>query len=117
MTTASLTGPLEIGKASIMAQWDMVDADTVGAAAEFPDQTDAVVTITGTWGGATVVIEGSNDGSTFVTLTDPQGNAISKTTNNAVEQITEVPRYIRPSKSGGSSTTLRVMIKATGAKR
>lgn len=116
MTTASLTGPLEIGKASIMAQWDMVDADTVGAAAEFPDQTDAVITITGTFGGATVTVEGSNDGTTFVGLTDPQGNAISKT-SAAIEQITEVPRYIRPAKSGGSSTTVRVMVKATGAKR
>lgn len=116
MTTASLTGPLEIGKASLTAQWDMVDADTIGAAAEFPDQTDAVVTITGTFGGATVTIEGSNDGTTYVILTDPQGNAISKT-SAAIEQITEVPRYIRPAKSGGSSTTVRVMIKATGAKR
>ena len=116
MTTASLTGPLWIGKSSIMAQWDLVAADTAGDAAEFPDQTDAVVTLTGTWAGATVVIEGSNDGTTYVTLTDPQGNAISKT-QNAVEQITEVPRYIRPSKSGGSGATIRVMIKATGAKR
>ena len=116
MTTASLTGPLEIGKASLLAQWDMVDADTVGAAAEFPDQTDAVVTITGTFGGATVTIEGSNDGTTFVILTDPQGNIISKT-SAAIEQITEVPRYVRPAKASGSSTTVRVMIKATGAKR
>lgn len=117
MTTASLTGPLEIGKASLLAQWDLVHSDTVGAAAEFPDQTDAVVTITGTFDSATVTIEGSNDGTTFVILTDPQGNIISKT-SAAIEQITEVPRYIRPSMSGGvASEAVRVMIKATGAKR
>lgn len=116
MTTAALTGPLEIGKASLTARWDMVTGDTTGDAAEFPDQTDAVVTLTGTWGGGTIVIEGSNDGTTYVTVTDPQGNAISKTAN-ALEQITEVPRYLRPALSGGSGVAVRVMIKATGAKR
>lgn len=117
MTTAAIDGPYEIGKASLIATWTTVHGDTIGAAMECPDQTDAVVTITGTFDSATVVIQGSNDATTWLTLTDPQGNAISKTAS-AVEQITEVPRYLRPSLSGGAaSDALKIMIKATGRVR
>lgn len=117
MTTASLTGPLEIGKASLLATWSLVQGDTAGDAMECPDTTDACVTMTGTFDSGTVVLQGSNDGTNWLSLTDPQGNAISKT-SAAIEQISEVPRYLRPSVSGqGASAAIKVMIKATGARR
>jgi hypothetical protein len=51
-----------------------------------------------------VLIEGSNDGSTFATLSDPQGVAISKTAA-ALSQISQVTRFIRPRVSAGDGTT------------
>ena len=87
---------------------NVTEADTF-VAAEVGGQTDRSVQATGTFGGATLLIQGSNDGTTYVTLTDPQGNAISKTAN-ALEQIEEGTRYIQPSHSGGGSESIKVII-------
>lgn len=84
--------------------WTMGNADT-GVAVSLASATDRSVQFTGTFGSATVVLEGSNDGTNFVTLTDPQGNAISKT-SAALEQIEELTQYIRVSTSGGTGTTI-----------
>jgi len=69
------------------------------------------VQVSGTFGSATIVLQGSNDGSNYVTLTDPQGNAISKT-SAAFEQIEEMTRYLKPGTSGGtnSNTTVTVFL-------
>lgn len=92
------------GKDGLMVLWSgLSHTNTTGTAVEFPNWRDRSVQIVGTFDSATVVIEGSNDGSTWVTLTDPQGNAISKTAA-ALEQIEEVVRYIRPSHSGGTAS-------------
>lgn len=66
------------------------------------------VQMSGTWDGGTLLLEGSNDGVTYFTLTDPQGNSISKTAD-ALEQVEEVTRYIRPRCTvAGASTDLDV---------
>jgi hypothetical protein len=66
-------------------------------------------------GGAAVLIEGSNDltsPTTWTTITDPQANALSKT-SAAIEQILETPMWIRPRISGGDgSTAIRIAIVA-----
>lgn len=87
-----------------MIQWlTMGDADT-GTSIEMPGSSDRSVQIAGTFDSATVVLQGSNDGTNWATLTDPQGNAISKT-GAAIEMITELTRYIRPVTSGGQGST------------
>lgn len=88
----------------------MGNADT-GVPIEFGEHMDMTVQITGTFGSATIVIQGSNDGTTYTTLTDPQGNAISKT-SAAIETIAECPRFVRPSSSGGTGTAVDVVIFA-----
>ena len=88
-------------------------ANAVGAAIEMPGSSDRSVQIDGTWDSATFVLQGSNDGTTWFTLTDPQGNAISKT-SDALEMVSELTRYIRPSTSGGGgsqSINCRVLLK------
>jgi hypothetical protein len=77
----------------------MGDADT-GTAIEMPQLSDRSVQFSGTFGTATVILQGSNNGTDWVTLADGQGNAISKTAA-AIEQIAEFTRYIRPNTSGG----------------
>ena len=90
----------------------LVAANTTGTPIEVPGLSDRTVQIIGTFDSATVVIQGSNDGTNWATLTDPQGNAISKTAA-AIEMISEVTRYIRPSISGGSgSESLTVILLA-----
>jgi hypothetical protein len=69
---------------------------------DFPDRT---VQFIGTFGaGGTVSFEGSNDGSNWIALTDPQGNAITKT-SASMEFVTETPRYVRPRVTAGDGTT------------
>lgn len=65
---------------------------------------DKTVQFVGTFGGATVALQGSNDGVNWESLTDPQGNAISKT-SAALETVTENTLFIRPLVSGGGGTT------------
>lgn len=86
----------------------VTEADTF-VAAEVGGQTDRSVQATGTFGSATLLVKGSNDGTTYLTLTDPQGNAISKTAD-ALEQIEEGTRYIQPTHSGGTGETIKVII-------
>lgn len=67
---------------------------------------DATVTFEGTFGvGGSITLNGSNDNVNFYPLTDPQGNAITKTAA-ATETIEEAPLYIRPNVTAGDGTTL-----------
>lgn len=109
-TITALGGNGQVFKAT----WDLTTANYTGAAisdrfAEFADRT---VYFLGTWGGATAAVEGG-DGSTYVALTDPQGNAIAKTTD-AIEVITEIPEYTRPRLSTvgvGAAVTVTVIMR------
>lgn len=77
----------------------------VGSPIQMPGSADRSVQVTGTFGaGGTVAIEGSNDGTNYVTLNDPQGNALAVTTAK-IEQILEMTRYIRPRITGGDGST------------
>lgn len=87
---------------AVLYTWVLTNTDSVGApitAHEFGDRT---LQVTGTFDSATVVLEGANV-STYTTLTDPQGNSMSKAAA-AIEQVMEVPRYTRPNSSGGSGS-------------
>ncbi len=69
----------------------------------------------GTWGGATILIQGSNEDSPtdWQTLRDAAGNNLSFTANG-LRTILELPRWIRPSSSGGTGTAVSVIINARG---
>ncbi len=63
----------------------------------------------GTFGSATAVLQGSNDGSTWVNLEDQNGDAISLTAAGAVDFSTAM-LHLRPSMSGGSSQDIDVFM-------
>ena len=76
-----------------------------GSSWEGPDCADRSVAVTGTFGtGGSITIQGSNDGTNWFALTDPQGNAITKTAA-ALEQITEITKFVRPIVTAGDGTT------------
>jgi hypothetical protein len=69
------------------------------------DWADASVQITGTFGsGGSINLTGTNDGTNYVVLTDPQGNALTKT-SAAIEQISEGVKTFRPLVTAGDGTT------------
>jgi hypothetical protein len=89
------------------AVWSFTGSDT-GVAIRYAEWADRSVQMSGTWNGATVLWEGSNDGgTTYLPLTDPQGNAISKTAD-AIEAVTEICELARPRVSAGSVTAVTV---------
>lgn len=96
-----------------LATWTaMGNADT-GAPVQMSGASDRSVQIEGTFASATVAIKGSNDGTNYQLLTDPQGNNISKSAA-ALEAITELTRYIQPVTSGGSGTSVTVSVLLRG---
>lgn len=99
-------------RGNIMYTWTtVIAADTASAVEAEAWAADRSVQIEGTWDSATLLLKGSNDGTNFQTLTDPQGNILSFTLSNRLEQITEITRYIKPVISGGGgsqSLTIKV---------
>lgn len=78
--------------------------------------TDRSVQIVGTFGTSTVAFEGSNDGgANWVSLADPQGNAVEKTAAS-IEQILEYTRAVRPAVSGGTTADIDVYLIVKGAR-
>lgn len=68
---------------------------------------DRCVTITGTFGTATVDIQGSNDGVAWKALESANnaGTSLAGIAAAALHQILENPAYIRPVINGGNGTT------------
>ena len=109
MPTAATVVPLTPNSSDQCAiiSWTLAAGET-GDAVEHANLSDRTVEFGGTFGTATVEMRGSVAGTTYGTLTEPQGNPLSKTAY-AIEAIAEVTRYIRPVVTGGNGTTAIVV--------
>lgn len=89
-----------------------------GSPFPFAAWADRSVQVTGTFGaGGNLRWEGTNDGTNYVALTDPQGNALDFTTAK-IEAVTEVCALARPRVTAGDGTTsLTVTLVARNARR
>lgn len=93
--------------------WVLTGTDD-GAPIPAAQWADRSVQFVGTWGGGTVLLEGSNNGgTTYATLTDAQTSAISKTAD-ALEQVVEMTELMRP-RASVSVTTVTVSMVARRA--
>ena len=103
----------------VMAVWNLTTADPTGDALSWADWADRSVTFTGTWGGATAALEGSNDGSTWIPLADPQGTAITRT-SNGIEAVLELTRYVRARLStvgAGATIAATIMMRNSNVRK
>lgn len=100
--------------ATLISWASIGDSDTC-TAIEMPGSQFKSFQVTGTFSSATVVCEGSNDGTNFITLHDLNGNAVSFT-SAGLKSVEEVVRYIRPKSTGGStsSTTASLLLVRRG---
>ncbi len=94
---------------AFVQQWPGLAAGDDGAPLSASQYTDRSVQVTGNFGGSTVVIEGSNDGTNWSTLTDPQGNDLVLSASK-IEMVTEATLFIRPRVVGGAATNLTVSL-------
>lgn len=101
-----------------LAAWLLVPNGNTGGPVYFDHYQDRSVQVFGTFAGATITIEGSNDGgTTWNTLTDPLGNALTFTAAG-MKQITELPYQIRPSVAGGGvGTSVNIYLHMRGGER
>ena len=89
--------------------WTLTNADPTGDAVSYTDFADRSVQATGTFGGSTITIEGSNDGTTYATLTDNQNTAVTFTVPS-IQSIEDLTLLIRPVLSGGAGSTVVVTL-------
>lgn len=75
--------------------------------------TDAAVQFAGTFGGATVKLQGSIDGVNFVDLKDKSGTLISAT-SGAMFTFDTSAIYIRPSVTGGTGDSIDILVVLRG---
>ncbi len=69
--------------------WNLTSADPTGDSMSSPGAADrSIQFVATTAGSATVALQGSNDGTNWIALTDGQGNAISFTASG-VEMVAE----------------------------
>lgn len=111
------TVPLSVTRAKPFADawvisWSLSGADD-GAPMDLPMANDKSVQVSGTLGGATIVVQGSNDGINWETLQDPEGAALSFT-SSGLRGILEHVRFIRPVSTGGTGSNILVSIFAKG---
>lgn len=71
------------------------------------------VQISGTFGGATVALEQSNDGTNWFAAVDPLGAAISATTAE-ISEMSLAAAYLRPTITGGTGSAVNVIIVFRG---
>lgn len=62
-----------------LSAWTLTTADPTGDSISIPGARDRAFTVEGTFGGATAIIEGSNDGTVWVTAHNEAGTLISVT--------------------------------------
>lgn len=75
-------------------RWALTTADPIGTQIGCANHPDKSVQVSGTFGGATCVIEGSNDGANWFILRDPAGANLSFTAAG-LKQVLETVAFIR----------------------
>ena len=108
--TVAPTREIVSGGKGLIFTWVLADGD-VGDPIDVVEFADRSVQVAGTFGGAAVVIEGSNNASNYNTLTDPQGNDLSISAAK-IEMVTEITRGLRPRVVGGTGVAVSVSVLA-----
>lgn len=97
------------GSVLLITYEDITELETDTAVIESPEWADRCIQAVGKFGGGRLAIEGSNNGEDWLTLTDQHGEQIIKDAP-FMEQITEVPRFMRPRVISGSGLSINIFI-------
>lgn len=93
--------------------WSNMTTGDVGEPIILTKFNDRTIHATGTFGGATVTLEGSNDGVEFLPMRDVF-NAVVSASSAKLITLTEVPLYVRPAITGGVGTSINLIVCAVG---
>lgn len=106
-------GPVAPGYEALLATWTGLAETDDGAPVTVLPRLSVSVQVTGAFGGATVVVEGSNEEfpTTWATLNQPGLGPLSFTAAG-LGMVLEPVRWIRPRVVGGSGTSVTVSLVA-----
>lgn len=105
---SAIPAQVAIAKGVIKTTWILAGSEA-GQPETAPQYPRKSVQVTGTFGGGSVQIEGSNDGGvTYFTLTDPQGNVLTFTAAGG-EKIAENTERVRPRALGVVTATINLV--------
>jgi hypothetical protein len=90
--------------------WTPLTTSDTGAPISTGYSADLTIQVFGTFGGATVTFQGSNNGTNWHPLTQRGGTANMAYTSAANHCCNEMPAFIRPSVTGGTSTSVTVIL-------
>jgi hypothetical protein len=113
MASYAYDGSVSLNGAVKQFLWVLTTADHTGDAVINVDFADRTLTAVGTWGGATMTVEGSNDGTNWMPLSDAAGAADATAATNKAMTVVELTRFIRPRlTTPGSGATVTVVLLA-----
>jgi hypothetical protein len=110
MATITPTYPESLAGEKGTVLWETVTCGDTGESLELNDFNDNTVQVMGTFNSQTLTMQGSNDNTTWFTLTDNSGSSIAFTAAGG-KLIAEAPRYVRPSFSGSSGGDLDIYLQ------
>lgn len=87
-----------------VVQWPLALQSSTFERFECPGAADRSVQVEGTFNGASIGLEGSNDGTTYHALNDLSGTPIALAASG-LAQVLELTRYVRPAMTGGGGST------------
>ena len=96
-STPTINQNIKPGDGSVvLSTWTLTTADPEGGWFEWAQWADRCGTAFGTWGGATLTWQGSNDGTNAFTLSNAAGGTAATQTADGGKQLLELPLYVRP---------------------
>lgn len=95
---------------AVLATWAAMATGDVGAGVPIAYAADLTGQVTGTFGGATITWQGSNDNTNWHPMTQKSGTGNMAFTSAAVHTANENPAWIRPAVTGGTSVVLKGII-------
>lgn len=106
---ATVTSATTFGEATIFTWTPLTETNTDGLPVTDIGSGDRTFQVSGTFGGGTIVLQGSLDGSNWYTLKDPSSTAISLT-SAGLRAVLENCKYIRPLVTAGTGVSLTAIL-------
>lgn len=92
--------------------WADLDSGDTGEPVQLAQFSDKTVQMIGT--STDVKMQGSNDGTTWATMSDTAGTEITFIASGQLETLLQNPLYIRPISANGTDVTMILVTKAVG---
>lgn len=96
---------LNTTNAAVQITWSGLLQGDNGDGIDYTHYLNKTFQVFGTFGGASITVQGSNDGTNWAALSDGQGATLSLTSSKPLRRSDDIPMFVRPVVSGGDGTT------------